>query len=300
MNAVNTRRCHCLSLVRLRNDRANSTPTAVPTMTSSLSSVRPRNVPVAQRGSSFAISPRTILKSTVSSTCANGLSHSLLLSRAHVSTEHVRRVPGKPRQNDALAVNFVAKFLLQHTHVGSREALEPSHSILHRTIRLVRVLRTLSTIVLSTRLTRTAPAGAWMAGSLSTLSNTPLEPQVSRCADGSVAERLWESSVARPTTHASHQLRNVACVTSCSSLFFCRQDQRTFRFRLPLLLDFELTSVHLSPLTRRLLDACATSGKRLDVPRRESHTHLSAFEAQRNHVCLQAVSQSFLPTAHPG
>ena len=56
---------HCLSLVRLRNERTNSIPNAVPTMTSSLSSVRPRNVPVAQRGSSFAISPRTILKSTV-------------------------------------------------------------------------------------------------------------------------------------------------------------------------------------------------------------------------------------------
>ena len=82
MGVVNASCCHCLSLVRLRNDHANSTP-AVPTMTSSLSSVRPRNVPVAQRGSSFAISPRTILKSTVSPTCANGLSHSLPLSRAH-------------------------------------------------------------------------------------------------------------------------------------------------------------------------------------------------------------------------
>ena len=61
MNVVNTSRCHCLSLVRLRHDRANSTPTAVPTMTSSLSS-GPRNVPVAERGSSFAISPRTILR----------------------------------------------------------------------------------------------------------------------------------------------------------------------------------------------------------------------------------------------
>ena len=36
--------------------------------------------------------------------------------------------------------------------------------------------------------------------------------------DGSVAERLSESSVARLATHASHQLRNVACVTSSSSL----------------------------------------------------------------------------------
>ena len=42
-----------------------------------------QKVPVAQRGSSFAISPRTILKSTVSPTCASGLSHSLLLRRAH-------------------------------------------------------------------------------------------------------------------------------------------------------------------------------------------------------------------------
>ena len=39
----------------------------------------------------------------------------------HKSTEHVRRVPDKLWQNDALAVNLVAKFLLQHTHVGSRE-----------------------------------------------------------------------------------------------------------------------------------------------------------------------------------
>ena len=52
----------------------------------------------------------------------------------HKSTEHERRVPDKPRQNDALAVNLEAKFLLQHTHVGSREALNPSHSILDRTI----------------------------------------------------------------------------------------------------------------------------------------------------------------------
>ena len=36
--------------------------------------------------------------------------------------------------------------------------------------------------------------------------------------DGSVAESLWESSVALAATHASHQLRNVACVTSCKSL----------------------------------------------------------------------------------
>ena len=75
MNVVNASRCHSLSLVRLRNDRANSTPTAVSTMTSSLSSVRPRNVPVAHRGSSFAISPRTILKSTVSPTCASDHHH---------------------------------------------------------------------------------------------------------------------------------------------------------------------------------------------------------------------------------
>ena len=61
----------------------------------------------------------------------------------HRSTEHVRRVPDKPRQHDALAVNLAAEFFLQHTHVGSREALDPSHSILDRTIRLMRVHRTL-------------------------------------------------------------------------------------------------------------------------------------------------------------
>ena len=44
LNVMNASRCHCLSLVRLRNERANSIPTAVPTMTSSLSPVRPRNV----------------------------------------------------------------------------------------------------------------------------------------------------------------------------------------------------------------------------------------------------------------
>ena len=85
----------------------------------------------AQRGSSFPTSPRTILKSTASPTCASGLSHSLPLNRAH---EHIRRVPDKSRQNDALAVNLVVKFLLQHTHVCSREALDPSHSVFDRTI----------------------------------------------------------------------------------------------------------------------------------------------------------------------
>ena len=64
--------------------------------------------------------------------------------------------------------------------------------------------------------------------------------------DGSVAESLWESSVALAATHASHQLRNVACVTSCKSLslFVCRENWRTFHSRLLLLLDFNLTSVH--------------------------------------------------------
>ena len=186
MNVVNASRCHCLSLVRLRNDRANSTPTAVPTMTSSPSSLRPRNVPVAQRGSSFAISPRTILKSTVSPSCHTpflsvGPTH-CDISTFHKSTEHVRRVPDKPRKNDALAVNLVAKFLLQHTHVVSREALDPSQSIPDRTIRLMRVLQTLFAIVLSPRMTRIASTSAWMAGSLSALSNTSLKPQVSRNA----------------------------------------------------------------------------------------------------------------------
>ena len=143
MNVVTASRCHCLSLVRLRNERANSIPTAVPTMTSSLSPVRPRNVPVAQRGSRFDISPRTILKSTVSPTCASGLSHSLppqtgprttAIVSLHKSTEHVRRVPDKPRQNNALAVDFAAKLLLQHTHVSSRGTLDPSHCSLERTI----------------------------------------------------------------------------------------------------------------------------------------------------------------------
>ena len=141
VNVVNGSRCHCLSLVRLRNERANSTPTAVPTMTSSLSSVRPRNVPVAQRGSSLAISPRTILKSTVSPTCASGLSHSLPLNRARAlrpSSRFTNRLTtyavclDNPQQNDALAVNLVAKFLLQHAHEGSREALDPAqHSRPH-------------------------------------------------------------------------------------------------------------------------------------------------------------------------
>ena len=140
MNVVNASRCHCLSLVRLRNERVNSTPTAVPTMTSSLSSVRPRNFPVAQRGSSFAISPRTILKSTVSPTCAHGLSllapqpdpHTATIITFHKSTEHVRRVPDNGRT--MLLLSTLWPIFSCNTHVSSREALDPSHSILDCTI----------------------------------------------------------------------------------------------------------------------------------------------------------------------
>ena len=70
---------------------------------------------------------------------------------------------------------------------------------------------------------------------------------------GSFAERLWESSVARPATHASHQLRNVACVTSCSSL--------------SVLAHFSLSPAspprlrpHLCPSTRLLLDQWEKAG----------------------------------------
>ena len=118
INVVNASRSHC---VRRLNDRANSIPAAVPTITSSLSSVRPRKVPVIHRGSSFAIPPRTTLKSTVSPTCASGLSHSFPLNRAHAlrpssrlmyllstyaacRTSHGRMI--------SLAIDFVAELLL--------------------------------------------------------------------------------------------------------------------------------------------------------------------------------------------
>ena len=132
-NVVNASRCHCLSLVRLRNERANSTPTAVPTMTSSLSSVRPRNVPVAQRGCSFAVSPRTILKSNclthlrqwaVTFLAPQTGPHTATIISLHRSTEHVRRVPDKPRLNNALAFDFVAKLLCNtHTSVLVRPSI---------------------------------------------------------------------------------------------------------------------------------------------------------------------------------
>ena len=144
MNVVNASRCHFLSLVRLRNERANSLPTAVPTMTSSLSSVRPRNVSVAQRGSSFATSPSTILKSTVSTTCASGLSHSLapqtgprttVIVSLHKTTERVRRVPDKPTVEQCCCCRLCSQASpATHTHVSSREALDPSHCIPDRTI----------------------------------------------------------------------------------------------------------------------------------------------------------------------
>ena len=57
----------------------------------------------------------------------------------HFSQIHWARTA--TRQNDALAVNTVSKFLLKHT-CGSREALDPSHSILDRTTSLIRVCRT--------------------------------------------------------------------------------------------------------------------------------------------------------------
>ena len=69
----------------------------------------PGTFPLRSMVPSFAISPRTMLKSTVSPTCANGLSHFLPLSGPRTAT--IIRVPDKPRQNDSLAVNLVAKFL---------------------------------------------------------------------------------------------------------------------------------------------------------------------------------------------
>ena len=79
--------------------------------------------------------------------------------------------------------------------------------------------------------------------------------------DGSVAERLWESSVARPATHASHLLRNVACMTSCSSLSL--SVGRTGALFTIVCLS---SSTSTSPLSICLppLDSCSTSGKRLD------------------------------------
>ena len=78
--------------------------------------------------------------------------------------------------------------------------------------------------------------------------------------DGSVAERLWESSVARPAKHASHQLRNVACLTSCSSLSLSVGKTGAL-FTLACL----SSSTSTSPLScLPSLDSCSTSGKRLD------------------------------------
>ena len=77
-------RCECIPFPLLVGCAPSERPSKLdPTISSSLSSVRPRKVPTAQRGSSYAISPRTILKSTVSPIYASRLSHSFPLSRAH-------------------------------------------------------------------------------------------------------------------------------------------------------------------------------------------------------------------------
>ena len=99
--------------------------------------------------------------------------------------------------------------------------------------------------------------------------------------DGSVAERLCESSVARPAhTHASHQLRNVACVTVVLSGGLAN-------FSLsPLLLEF--TFVHLCPLFRLLHDQWEKVG--------ESHTNNAYAHARAPHPpspCAHVISFFF-------
>ena len=125
MSVVNASHCHCLSLVRLRNERAKSTPDCCShdDLVAFVRATQERS-----RGPAwFQLCPLTAHDCEVY--C---LTH--LRQRAVTLLALARRVPDKPRQNDALAVNFVAKFLLQHAHASSREALDPSHSILDRTI----------------------------------------------------------------------------------------------------------------------------------------------------------------------
>ena len=137
-----------------------------------------------QRGSSFAISPRTILKSTASPTCAGGLSHSLPLRRAHALRPSSRFTKRLSTYAACLTNHGKTMLLLStlwpsfscNTHVSSREALDPSRNILDQHLELF------STIVLSDRLSRTASTSAWMAGSFSALINTSLRPLVSKYA----------------------------------------------------------------------------------------------------------------------
>ena len=170
MNVVNASRCHCLSLVK-RASKFDPDCCSYDDLIAFIctSQERSRGPARFQDGNliahNFEVYCLTHLRQWAVAFLApqTGSSTTTIVS-LHKSTERVRRVPDKPRKNNALAVDFVAKLLLQHTHVSSREALD---------------FGLFSTIVLSPRLTRTASTSAWMAGSLSALSNASLRPQVS-------------------------------------------------------------------------------------------------------------------------